>query len=53
MNKEDVINFFKDVLEDSATNVEMIRGLITKLGLENDQDVINWADRINAVSVSL
>lgn len=53
MNKEDIINLFKEILEDSASNIEMIRGIIAKLGLENDQDIINWADRINAVSVSL
>lgn len=53
MDKEFIVKFFKEVLKDSADNIENIRDIITKLNLENDQDVINWADRINAVSVSL
>lgn len=52
MNKDEMIELFKEVLEANAQNVEMLGDLIKELHLENDQDVLNWADRINEVSVS-
>lgn len=46
-NKELVINLMKDSLQ----MIKATYNLIKLYGLENEQEVLNWQDKLNEISV--
>ena len=49
--KEQVINEFKELLEENKRNVQMIVAVAEELNLTNEQYYLDWEDFLNMISV--